>query len=238
MQRFLFMHWLLGTGMRRGGTCLIVCFLLVLPLFAGPVGSHDASALTVNIKESNIEPNTANILLGDSVYWINLDSRENVTHRIVHDSDGDGLYNGSNDWDSGILLGWTSNGTCIDDTGNKTPGCAVTFELYFNDTSDIGTYEYVNLVYLNETLIEDRTFTVTVKADIHLEAINTYCFGTDCEDDNEPLISIETSSENEKPYWLLYVSGITGSLALLLAIKLIFFPPSIQLIENKIFQEE
>ena len=51
MQRFLFMHWLLGTGMRRGGTCLIVCFLLVLPLFAGPVGSHDASALTVNIKE-------------------------------------------------------------------------------------------------------------------------------------------------------------------------------------------
>mgnify|MGYP003303023226 CR=1 FL=1 len=164
--------------------------------------------------------------------------RENVTHRIVHDSDGDGLYNGSNDWDSGILLGWTSNGTCIDDTGNKTPGCAVTFELYFNDTSDIGTYEYVNLVYLNETLIEDRTFTVTVKADIHLDAINAYCFGTDCEDDYEPVISIETSSENEKPYWLLYVSGITGSLALLLAIKLIFFPPKVQLIENKIFQEE
>ena len=81
------MHWLLGTGMRRGSTSLIVCFLLILPLFIAPVGSHDASALTVNIKQSNIEPNNANILLGDSVYWMNLDSRENVTHRIVHDSD-------------------------------------------------------------------------------------------------------------------------------------------------------
>ena len=41
----------------------------------------------------------------------------------------------------------------------------------------IHTSKIHHLVYLNETLIEDRTFTVTVKADIHLEAINTYCFG-------------------------------------------------------------
>ena len=218
--------------MRRVSMSLIVCFFLIFALFSTPAGSHDASALTVNIKQSNIEPNNANILLGDSVYWINLDSRENVTHRIVHDSDGDGLYNGSNDWDSGILLSWTPNGTCIDENGNKTLGCAVTFELYFNETSDIGTYEYVNLVYLNETLIENRTFTVTVKADIHLEAINTYCFGDDCDDKNEPVISIETSNETERPYWLLYVSGFSGSLALLLAIKLIFLPPKASLIET------
>ena len=33
--------------------------------------------------------------------WYNADSRENVTQRIVYDADGDGLYNGSEDWDSG-----------------------------------------------------------------------------------------------------------------------------------------
>ena len=35
--------------------------------------------------------------------WYNADSRENVTQRIVYDADGDGLYNGSEDWDSGEI---------------------------------------------------------------------------------------------------------------------------------------
>ena len=53
-----------------------------------------------------------------------------------------------------------------------------------------------------------------MKADIHLDTL-MHIVLEPIEDDNEPAVSIETSSENEKPYWLLYVSGITGSLALL-----------------------
>ncbi|RAH14893.1 MAG: hypothetical protein CMB56_004310 [Methanobacteriota archaeon] len=212
--------------------CLISIFILSV-LFIPPASSHDASALTTNIKSSDVQPNNANILLGDSVYWINLDSRENVTHRIVRDFDGDGLYNGTNDWDSGILLAWTSNGTCIDQNGSKIQGCAVTYELNFNDTSDIGTYEYINLIYLNGTLIENRTFTVTVKPDTHQEAISTYCFGDDCEEEIVPSTNIESSIENDKPYWLLYVSGTTGFLALVLGIKMIFFHQNNTNVEGK-----
>lgn len=232
------MHWCLGTGMGRVSLGYVLCFFIILGGISPSVSSHDASALTTNIKSSDVQPNNANILLGDSVYWINLDSRENVTHRIVYDYDGDGLYNGTNDWDSGILLAWTSNGTCIDDNGNKTPECAVTYELNFNDTSDIGTYDYIDLIYLNGTLIENRTFTVTVKPDTHQEAISEYCFGDDCEETTDtPEISLETSSGNDKPYWLLYVSGSTGLLALILGIKMIFFPQKSEFNYTKIANE-
>ena len=202
---------------------------MIFSMFIPPGSTHDASALTTNIKQLNLEPNNANILVGDSVYWINLDSRENVTHRIVYDANGDGLYNGTNEWDSGMLLAWTSNGTCIDETGNKTPGCAVTFEVYFNDTSDIGTYEYVDMIYLNDTFVESRTFKVIVNIDSHMDAINTYCFGDDCDDDEEvEQLSVESSNQTEKPYWLLFVSGGTGFLALLLGLKMVFFPAKVE----------
>lgn len=215
--------------MSRASVNRFLVFLLISVVFLPSVSSHDASALTTNIKQLNLEPNNANILVGDSVYWINLDSRENVTHRIVYDANGDGLYNGTNEWDSGMLLAWTSNGTCIDETGNKTPGCAVTFEVYFNDTSDIGTYEYVDMIYLNDTFVESRTFKVIVNIDSHMDAINTYCFGDDCDDDEEvEQLSVESSNQTEKPYWLLFVSGGTGFLALLLGLKMVFFPAKVE----------
>ena len=223
VQRFLFMHWWIGHYMRRGNIGIYLTFLLILAVLLPSVGSHSPGALTTNIKQSEIQPNTASILVGDSVYWINLDSRENVTHRVVYDVNGDGLYNGTGEWDSGILSPWSSNGTCTDETGNKTPGCAVTFELFFNETGDIGTYEYTNIIYLNGTEIENRTFTISVNPDTHLEAINTYCFGDDCEEDEEPTEIVTQSVE--KPYWLLYISGGTGVLALLLGLRMIFSSP-------------
>jgi len=219
--------------MSRVSVNRVLVLLLISILFLPSGSSHDASALTTNIKQLNLEPNNANILVGDSVYWINLDSRENVTHRIVYDANGDGLYNGTNEWDSGILLAWTSNGTCIDETGNKTPGCAVTFEVYFNDTSDIGTYEYIDMIYLNDTFVENRTFKVIVNTDSHMDAINTYCFGDDCDDEEIEQLSVEPSNQNEKPYWLLFVSGGTGLLALLLGLKMVFYPNN-----QQFFQEE
>ena len=79
VQRFLFMHWWIGHYMRRGNIGIYLTFLLILAVLLPSVGSHSPGALTTNIKQSEIQPNTASILVGDSVYWINLDSRENVT---------------------------------------------------------------------------------------------------------------------------------------------------------------
>ena len=210
--------------MRRRGIGINLAILLILVVLLPSANSHSPGAFTTNIKHLNVEPNNVDIVVGDSVYWRNLDNRENITHRIVYDENGDGLYNGSNEWDSGILLAWTPNGTCMDETGNKTPGCAVTFELFFNETGDIGTYEYTNIIYLDGAEIENRTFTIIVTPDIHLEAINTYCFGDDCEDDLE-IVEAEIESA-EKPYWLLYISGGTGIMALLIGLKMIFSIPT------------
>ncbi len=206
--------------MRRGSIGTFLALLMILVILLPGANSHSPGAFTTNIKQLNVEPNNVDILVGDSVYWRNLDNRENVTHRVVYDVNGDGLYNGTGEWDSGILSPWSPNGTCMDETGNKTPGCAVTFELFFNETGDIGTYEYTNIIYLNGTEIETRNFTISVNPDTHLEAINTYCFGADCEEDEEPAEVVIQSVE--KPYWLLYISGGTGVLALLLGLRMIF----------------
>ena len=208
--------------MRRGTIGIYFASMLIFMLLIPIASTHAPGALTTNIKQTEIQPNTASILVGDSVYWINLDSRENITHRIVYDSNGDGLYNGTNEWDSGILSSWSSNGTCVDETGNKTPGCAVTFEFFFNETTDIGSYEYTDIIYLNGTEIDNRTFFVSVNSDTHLEAINTYCFGDDCEDDIEPEVTSQSITQSTKPYWLLYISGGTGVLAVLVGLKMFF----------------
>ncbi|MBJ24422.1 MAG: hypothetical protein CMB64_07115 [Euryarchaeota archaeon] len=218
-------------GMTNLKRFLTIVFILI---FISPTtSSHDASAFTANIKHLDVQPNNIDILLGDSVYWRNLDNRENITHRIVHDSNGDGLYNGTNEWDSGELFAYTSNGTCIDDEGNRTPNCAVSFEVYFNETGDVGTYQYVDMIYLNNTLVENRTFTIVVKPDTHMDAINSYCFGDDCDDDIVEPLSIDSNSNAEKPYWLLFVSGGTGFLALLLGLKMIFSPRNTQFITEE-----
>ena len=64
----------------------------------------------------------------DSIMWYNADSRENVTQRIVFDADGDGLYNGSEDWDSGEIYQ-----DCPPPSNNSSSICQESFTVWFNE---------------------------------------------------------------------------------------------------------
>ena len=79
----------------------MLIFLILAPGFAQ---AHSASTFNVIIKQNDLQPMATQIEYNDSIMWYNADSRENVTQRIVYDADGDGLYNGSDDWDSGAIL--------------------------------------------------------------------------------------------------------------------------------------
>ncbi len=98
---------------------LLTLILLSSVVVAGSVQGHSADTFTVVIKESGLTPSSSQITYNDSVIWHNTDSRENMTHRIVFDFDGDGLFNGSDDWDSGELVS-ECNSTADNSTENST----------------------------------------------------------------------------------------------------------------------
>ncbi|MBT3476856.1 MAG: hypothetical protein HN458_02795, partial [Euryarchaeota archaeon] len=103
---------------------LLVFFLLAtVATVPSQTGAHTASAFTVLVKESGFSQSSPEIFHNDSIIWYNTDNASNLTHRLVHDHDGDGLYNGSLDWDSGELHAYCErdeNNTKVDDSCNTS----------------------------------------------------------------------------------------------------------------------
>jgi len=182
--------------------------LLAVSLLPASVVAHDAGTFTVILKESGPTPNNPQLVYNDSVWWYNVDSRENITHRIVWDSDGDGLYNGTSDWDSGnmsYVCETDENGTKLDDD------CRVTYEIPFNGTWGIGTYDYQDIS--SDGVISNST--ISVISDVHTSDGNTppqgYEFGND-EENQEP----QSDENEEERNWLLWLAGASGLLSILL----------------------
>ena len=117
------------------------------------VQGHTAGSYTVLIKENEFIAGSPQITQNDSVIWENIDNNSNLTHRIVYDHDGDGLYNGTFDWDSGELHAY-----CETDENNSNidPSCSETFMITFDLNWTVGNYTYQNIrsdnVSLNGTI--------------------------------------------------------------------------------------
>lgn len=182
------------------------------------VSAHDAGTFTILVKESGPTPNNPQLFYNDSVWWYNVDSTENVTHRIVWDSDGDGLYNGTTDWDSGNLSSECEkdeNGTKLDED------CEMTYEIPFNGTWGAGVYEYS--VIRSDGVVNNGT--ISVFDDTHAEDGSSppaegYEFGN--EDSGQDSEAEGGAGERN---WLLYIAGGSGALSLLLLGLLIVMGP-------------
>ena len=129
--------------MRRVFLPLLVFFLLTaVATVPSQTGAHTASAFTVLVKEDGFSQTAPEIFHNDSIIWYNTDNASNLTHRLVHDHDGDGLYNGSLDWDSGELHAY-----CERD-GNNTKidaSCNTSYVIEFNINWTEGDYAYQDL---------------------------------------------------------------------------------------------
>ena len=93
---------------------LAIILLIVGSALVSPnVSAHSGGMFTLIMKEKYnpstnettniIVPTNAEMRVNDTARWINVDDAENVTHRILVDSNSDGIYDGENDWDSGNL---------------------------------------------------------------------------------------------------------------------------------------
>ena len=114
--------------------------LMALILVPGYAQAHSASTFNVIIKQNDLQPMTTQIEYNDSIMWYSADSRENVTQRIVFDADGDGLYNGSEDWDSGEI-----SRDCPIPSNNSSSDCQESFMVWFNGTWGVGEYNYQSI---------------------------------------------------------------------------------------------
>ena len=81
------------------------------------------------------------LFTNDSVWFRNVDDRENITHQIRLDIDGDGLFNGTEDISSGDLYS-----SCeLDENGTKiNQECEVIYKVLFNESTGLisGIFHY------------------------------------------------------------------------------------------------
>ena len=185
---------------------LLISFQLITPMSS----AHTGGVFTIIVSENGVVPGNVQMLVNDTARWINVDKRENVTHRIFVDADSDGNYSNENDWDSGNLTHYCEhvNGTKVDEH------CNAYFDVIFNETAMnlsyydiVGKYAFIDLIF-NETSGEtERVYgNVTVNPDFHLNP--------GFQDTTEP--ETEEDDDEEGPSLLLLIAGgsAIGAIAL------------------------
>ena len=81
-------------NMEMKGRVFVMAVLLSLissPMVL-PAQGHTASSFTVLVQENGFSQTRPEIIQNDSIVWHNIDNESNLTHRLVYDHDGDGLY--------------------------------------------------------------------------------------------------------------------------------------------------
>ena len=202
-----------------GGKGAVAWFSLVLLAMAAylptTVVAHDASTFTIIVRENELTAGSPQLVFNDSVWWINVDDRVNITHRIVYDSDGDGIYNGTHDWDSGNL----SSECPVDEEGNKIDSeCEVSYEIPFNGTWGVDTYHYYDLVS-DGTILEGN---ISVAPDSHQAggtSPENYQYNPDSEEEEET--EPDSQGEESEQNWLLWLAMTSGLASVILLVMLL-----------------
>ena len=200
----------------------VIIITVLFSLIANPaivsVQAHTASQSMVLIRENGFSHSVVEIIQNDSVLWENVDNSSNLTHRIVYDHDGDGLYNGTFDWDSGELVyECERNETNVKVDAN----CSDTFMIIFDLNWSIGNYSYQDIRSDNTTV--NATIRLLADTGEHIEP-NTPSIGSQFGVTNDESQEDEETTEDSDftpEKMLLYVGLFTGISSLGLIILLV-----------------
>ena len=199
----------------------VFALAILLAFVASPaivsVQAHTASSFTVLVQEDGFSQSNPQIIQNDSVIWYNVDNQSNLTHRIVYDYDGDGLYNGTFDWDSGEL-----SYDCERDENNTKldENCTINFIVTMDMNWTVGNYTYQDI--RSDGSVVNGTIQLLADNGTHVEA-NVPAIGSEfgvINDDRDTTTNTESEDKGLTPEkMLLYVGLFTGiSSGLLLAI--------------------
>ena len=189
-------------------TAVILLSLILVP---GIAQAHSASTFNVIIKQNDLQPGTTQIEYNDTIMWYNADSRENVTQRIVFDADGDGLYNGSEDWDSGEIYQESTP-----PSNNSSSGCKESYTVWFNGTWGVGEYNYQAIS--SDGDVQNGTITVIE----HIEEVTGPAIGSSFGSfDNQDTSSNEDDDDDGKKQLLLLLAATSALGSIMLIVLLV-----------------
>ena len=193
------------SGVRRQCGALLVAALIGL-LTLTHASAHEQE--TYNIIVVADGPMPANItdsgfVQGNIVVFRMKDTTENASIRVTIDTNQDGVFNGSTD-DMSVWLvqscELTENGTLVDET------CAVSHSYEFNINATVGDYGYLFERAINESIVINETYTISLQKDVHEEpGVPTLgeCFGIGCEAD-----VVAQEGEESQTELLIIVMGV------------------------------
>jgi hypothetical protein len=137
-----------------------LAFTVILLTAFTPLTSTAADSpmvFTVIVRAGEHSPDLVSVEVGTTVQYKNVDTRENVTHYIGFDGNGDGDFTDTGEFSSGPL-----NGTC--DWENDSD-CRVAWIFVINSTDYVGNYNLIDYTNNNET----HYVCLEIKADDHDE---------------------------------------------------------------------
>ena len=198
---------------------MTILFALIASPYVLSAQAHTAESFTILIKEDGFSHSNQQIIQNDSVIWYNIDNASNLTHRLVYDHDGDGLYNGTFDWDSGEL-----SVECERDENNTKldENCSINFLVTLDLNWTVGNYTYQDI--RSDGSVVNATIELIADTGTHTEA-NLPAIGSEFGvNNNDRDTTTDTESEDEEltpEKMLLYVGLFTGISSGLLLILLI-----------------
>ena len=141
----------------------------LLTSFLSPVVSaHEPKEYTILLTQEGTTPQNIPddvLVQTDFLFFMNVDEREGVSHRIQFDADGDGLFNGSDDFSTN----WLSGSCDLDENGSKVDeSCMVTEAILLGPENGLlpGTIQLQHQIMSNSSISEEN-FSVTFREDVH-----------------------------------------------------------------------
>ena len=142
---------------------------ILLASFLSPaVSAHEPKEYTILLTQEGTTPQTIPddvLVQTDFLFFMNVDERGGVSHRIQFDADGDGLFNGSDDFSTNWL-----RGSCdLDENGSKVDeSCMVTEAILLGPENGLlpGTIQLQHQIMRNSSISEGN-LSVTFREDVH-----------------------------------------------------------------------
>lgn len=141
---------------------------LLASLLSPVVPAHEPKEYTILLTQEGTTPQTIPddvLVQTDFLFFMNVDERGGVSHRIQFDADGDGLFNGSDDFSTN----WLSGSCDLDENGSKVDeSCMVTEAILLGPENGLlpGTIQLQHQIMRNSSISEGN-LSVTFREDLH-----------------------------------------------------------------------
>lgn len=187
-----------------------VFFILLSPSITS---AHDQKEYNILITEDGLTPASINpgiLVETDTLFFRNVDDRQDVQHRILVDADGDGVFEGMDDFSTE----WISSSCELNETGQKVDDSCNQHALILLDPSNRLLPGNISMIHQikenNETV--DINFYVNFAQDIHVNNDNAPT-------GNEDLEEVQKSSREQLLEAVIFFSSLAVILVGLEIIK-------------------